>query len=98
MAVAESIHRLSEKEYLEIERRAEFKSEFFDGKMFPMNSITPGGMAGGTLRHSLIGTNLAGEFRARLKGKPCTAFNADLRIKIEATGLYTYPDLSVICN
>jgi len=90
MITAEPIHRLTETEYLQIERAAEFKSEFFDGELFAM--------AGGTLRHSLISTNLAREFGNRLKGKPCSAFNTDLRIKVEATGLYTYPDLSVICG
>ena len=90
MPLVESSRRLSEAEYLEIERAAEFKSEFFGGEMFAM--------AGGKPEHSLIGANLAREFGTRLKGKPCVAYNADLRIKVEATGLYTYPDLSVICG
>ena len=81
---------LTETEYLEIERAAEFKSEFFHGEMFAM--------AGGTLHHSLIATNLAGEFRNRLRGRTCQPYNADLRLKIETTGLCTYPDLSVICG
>jgi hypothetical protein len=46
MALTKPIHRLSEGQYLEIERKAEFKSEFFDGEMFAM--------AGGSRRHSLI--------------------------------------------
>ena len=82
--------RLSPQEYLELERKAEFKSEFLDGEMFAM--------AGGTPQHSLIATNLASEFSSRLKAHTCTAYNADLRIKIEETGLFTYPDLSVICG
>lgn len=90
MAIPQTASRLNESEYLAMERAATSKSEFFDGEMFAM--------AGGTLPHSLIGTNVAGEFRAQLKGKPCRAFNADLRVKVEATGLYTYPDLSVICG
>src|SRR2546430_451478 len=55
-------------------------------------------MARGTLRHSLIATNLAGEFRNRLRGGQCLPFNSDLRIKIVATGLFTYPGLSIICG
>ena len=86
----EPLRRLTEAEYLELERAAEFKSEFYDGEMFAM--------AGGTPRHSLIGTNVAVEFGNRLRVKPCVPYNADLRIKIEATGLLTYPDLSVICG
>lgn len=90
MAVARSEHKLTEAEYLEIERRAEFKSEFFDGEMFAM--------AGGSPAHSLIASNLIGELRARLKGGACLVYNGDLRVKIEATGLFTYPDVAVVCG
>jgi Uma2 family endonuclease len=90
MALPETLRRLTEDEYLRIERAAEFKSEFFDGEMFAMS--------GGTLQHSLIATDLAREFGNRLKGGRCVPFNSDLRIKVAATGLFTYPDLSVICG
>jgi Uma2 family endonuclease len=90
MSLPAPLQRLTEAEYLEIERAAEFKSEFFEGEMFAM--------AGGTPQHSLIATNLAAEFRNQLKSGDCAPYNADLRIKIEATGLCTYPDLSVICG
>lgn len=90
MSVPEAARRLSEAEYLELERAAEFKSEFYNGEIFAM--------AGGTPQHSLIAANLIREFGNRLGSGRCTAYNADLRVKIEATGLYTYPDLSVICG
>src|SRR5258708_35428557 len=90
MALTNPNHRLTEAQYLEMERAAEFKSEFFDGEMFAM--------AGGSRKHSLIASNLIGELRNRLKGRPCIVFNSDLRVKIEASGLYTYPDASVVCG
>jgi len=90
MSLPEASRRLTEAEYLEIERAAEFKSEFFEGEVFAM--------AGGTPQHSLIATNLAREFGNRLTSANCVPYNGDLRIKIEATGLCTYPDLSVICG
>jgi Uma2 family endonuclease len=90
MALTKPSHRLSEAQYLEIERAAEFKSEYFDGEMFAM--------AGGSRRHSLIASNLIRELGNRLKGRPCVVYNSDLRIKIETTGLYTYPDASVVCG
>ena len=90
MAVAETVHYLTEAEYLAIERAAEFKSEFFDGEMFAM--------AGGSPMHSLIAANIIGELRAKLKDRPCKPFTSDLRLKIEATGLCTYPDVSVVCG
>jgi Uma2 family endonuclease len=90
MSAPETLPRLTEAEYLEVERAAELKSEFFDGEMFAM--------AGGTPQHSLIATNLTAEFRDRLKGSRCVPYNTDLRIRVNATGLYTYPDLSIICG
>lgn len=90
MPVPQTLRRLSQAEYLELERAAEFKSEFFDGEMFTM--------AGGTPQHSLIAANLTREVGNRLKGSRCLGYNADLRIKVEATGLYTYTDLSIFCD
>jgi Uma2 family endonuclease len=90
MSLTKPAPRLSEAQYLETERAADFKSEFFDGETFAM--------AGGTPQHSLIATNLAREFGNKLTGGPCAAYNSDLRLKIEPTGLCTYPDLSVICG
>ena len=91
MSVPQTTHRLTEAEYLALERAAVgVKSEFYDGEMFAM--------AGGTRRHSLIGTNLTIEFGNKLRGHRCRPYNAELRVKIEATGLFTYPDLSVVCG
>lgn len=90
MGLARSSRTLTEDEYLALERQAEVRSEFLDGEMFAM--------AGGTLDHSLIAANLGAELRAHLRDRPCRVFNADLRIKVEATGLHTYPDLSVACG
>jgi Uma2 family endonuclease len=90
MGVAPPVKRLTEAEYLALERRAEIKSEFFEGEMFAMS--------GGTRLHSLISTNLAREFGNRLKDHRCVPYNADLRVKVMATGLLTYPDLSVVCG
>ena len=90
MSVAEPIQRLTEAEYLELERRAESRSEFFEGEVFAM--------AGGTPVHSQIATNLVRELGNKLKGRPCVVYNSDLRLKVEVTGLVTYPDLSVVCG
>ena len=90
MAAPQTTRKLTEAEYLEIERAAETKSEFYDGEMFAM--------AGGTRRHSKISMNLAREFGNKLLDHRCQPFNTDLRVKIEATGFYTYPDLSVVCG
>jgi hypothetical protein len=88
MAAPHIAHRLTEAEYLALERAAAFKSEFYDGEMFAT--------AGGKPMHSLIAANLIGELRAKLKGSPCKVFTSDLRLKVDATGLFTYPDVSVV--
>ena len=82
MAVANVVSRLSEADYLALERAAPFKSEFFGGEMFTM--------AGGSPMHSLIAANLIGGLRAKLKGRLWRSFTSDLRLKIEATGLFTF--------
>jgi len=82
--------RLSLEEYLAIERSAETKSEYLDGEMFAMT--------GGSFLHNLIVGNLVGELRQQLKGRSCTVVPSDLRVHIPATGLYTYPDLAVVCG
>ena len=83
-------HKLTAAEYLEIERQAEIKSEFYDGEMFAMS--------GGTYRHSRLRTNLVAIFEAMLSGKRCRATDSDLRVRIESTDFYTYPDLSISCG
>jgi len=87
---AQPTPRLSPAEYLEIERAAETRHEYFDGQMFAM--------AGGSYRQSLIIFNLASELRDALKGKPCGVAGQDLRTSVSADGLYAYPDVLVVCG
>jgi Uma2 family endonuclease len=88
-----SVHQrtlLSPEQYLSIERQSETKSEYLSGEIFSM--------AGASERHNLIVANLVGEFRSQLKGRPCKVYPSDMRVKIRATGLYTYPDVTVVCG
>ena len=55
-------------------------------------------MAGGTARHALIATNVSGELRDRLRKSTCAVYNSDLRICTSPTGLFAYPDVTVICG
>ena len=55
-------------------------------------------MAGGSANHSLIAANFLGEVRQALKEKSCVAYNSDLRVKVHPTGLYTYPDATIVCG
>lgn len=85
-----ALKKITEQEYLRREREAQFKSEFFQGEVFAM--------AGGSANHSLIAANLVREAGNALKDKPCAVFNSDLRVRIKATGLYTYPDAAIACG
>jgi Uma2 family endonuclease len=92
---AQSLPYLSPEEYLTIEREAEFKSEYYQGKMYPMEG--PYAMAGGKRVHSMLKMNFGIELGTALKGR-CIVFDSDLRVRVSPTGLYTYPDISVVCD
>jgi Uma2 family endonuclease len=81
---------LSPEEYLAGERLAAVRSEYCRGEIFAM--------AGASWEHTLIKDNLAGEARDQLKSGPCRVLTSDLRVKVKATGLYTYPDIVVVCD
>jgi Uma2 family endonuclease len=82
--------RFTEAEYLAFERKAETKSEFYNGEMFAM--------AGARRNHNLIAGNIYGEIREQLRKGPCEAYLADMRVKVAKTGLYAYPDIAVACS
>lgn len=90
MGITQRVASLTPAEYLKIERASELRHEYFQGEMFAMT--------GGSARHSLIKMNIGRELSTKLKGQPCTAFDSDLRIRVSPTGLYTYPDVSVVCG
>lgn len=81
---------ITPEEYLAIERQATYKSEYFNGEMFAMSGASP--------RHVLIVTNVVAELHQQLKQRPCTVYSTDLRVKVNPTGLYTYPDVIVVCD
>jgi len=82
--------KLTPEEYLEIERKAEYKSEYFNGEIFAM--------AGAKRNHNKIVGNLTGLVWQHLKGKDCEFYPSDMRVFVPKTGLYTYPDVVVVCG
>ena len=82
--------RLTPEDYLAIERSAEFKSEYFDGEIFAM--------AGASRAHNSIVLNTGSEIRQHLKNRSCKAYVNDMRVKVNPTGLYAYPDVIVVCG
>jgi Uma2 family endonuclease len=87
---AQSLPYLTPEQYLAIEREAEFKSEYYQGKMYAI--------AGGKRVHSLLKVNFGIELGSALKHQGCLVFDSDLRVRVSPTGLYTYPDISVVCG
>ena len=81
---------LTPQQYLEIERAAEYKSEYFNGEMFAMS--------GGSLSHSRIAGDVFALLHAQLRGRRCEIAGSDLRLQVSPEGLYTYPDIVVFCG
>lgn len=81
---------LTPQEYLEMERAADFKSEYFAGQVYAMAGASP--------RHVMIVTNTAAALVGRLRGRPCYTYSSDLRLLVSPAGLYTYPDIVVVCG
>lgn len=82
--------KLSEAEYEEILEKSPEKLEFRNGMIFAM--------AGGSPSHSLVKVNLGHRFSNALAGRGCRVFDSDMKVKVEATGLNTFPDLSIVCQ
>ena len=89
MAQAERDH-VSYGEYLALERESEGKHEYLRGEVFAM--------AGGTPRHSALAAAIIVALSTALADGPCLVFTSDLRVRIEATDLSTYPDVIVVCG
>lgn len=81
---------LQPEEYLEIERKADYKSEYSKGEMFAL--------AGSTKEHNIILVNIIQGLANQLSDRPCQVYTNDIRLKVQPSGLYTYPDLIVVCG
>lgn len=77
-------------EYLALERSAREKSEYVNGRIYAM--------AGTSRVHSLIVTNVIRELSNELRGRPCEIHGSDMRVKVQHTGMYTYPDVVALCG
>lgn len=82
--------RMTEEEYLALERASQERHEYADGEIFAM--------AGGTLEHSNIAANIIRRIGEALSDQKCRVQSSDMRIYIPASGRYVYPDASVLCG
>jgi Uma2 family endonuclease len=82
---------LTPTEYLRFERaQTETKHEYLDGRITAM--------AGSSREHTLIVWNILASLHTQMRGRDCEAYGNDMRVKIPATGLYTYPDIAALCG
>lgn len=85
-----ALRRYSFEEYISLEELSEEKHEYFDGHILAM--------AGGSIKHSRLCSRVGSLLDRQLEKGPCRTYNSDLRVRVLATGLATYPDLTVICG
>ena len=90
MSQTTRLHRYTYADYIGVELASPGKHEFFDGEIYAM--------AGGTADHSALSVAVTAAFLAGTRGGPCRAHSSDLRIYVEAVGLATFPDGSVVCG
>ena len=81
---------LTPEQYLTLERTAACKSEYWRGEVFAMAGASP--------THALIVSNIVAALHGQLRRRPCNVYSTDLRMKVQASGLYTYPDVIVVCG
>lgn len=89
MSIAENRLPTGE-EYLAWEREADCKSEYLRGEIYAM--------AGATIEHNTIASNLTREIGNSLKGRPCRVLASEMKVQIDAADAYFYPDLSGLCG
>ena len=77
-------------EYLEFERGVETKHEYYDGEILAM--------VGATRPHVLIVTGIVVGLGSQLAERPGEVYSNAMRLKVSPTGLYTYPDVMVVCG
>lgn len=85
-----AVQRVSYAEYLAAEEASDVRHEYLRGEVFAM--------AGGTPEHSALAMSFGAALVAALRGRPCTVFGSDLRVRVPETDLAIYPDVAVVCG
>ncbi|MFN0080190.1 MAG: Uma2 family endonuclease [Prosthecobacter sp.] len=82
--------RITEEEYEAVLEKSVEKLEFRNGQIIMM--------AGGGDTHSLVKGNAIHQLKAALSKRPCRVYDSDMKVKIEASSLNTFPDAAIVCG
>lgn len=82
--------KITPHDYLESERASKTKHEYYAGQVYEMACAGE--------RHNLVAGNVSASLHSQLRRRPCTVYPSDMRVKIAAMELYTYPDISALCG
>ncbi len=83
-------NKMSPSDFLEWERKQEYKHEYIGGEIVAM--------AGASINHNRILTNLIVSAGSYLKNKACNIFPSDLRIAVKSKNSFFYPDATIVCG
>jgi Uma2 family endonuclease len=83
------VTKVTEEQYLVMDRAAEFRSEFLDGEIIAMS--------GGSMRHARLQQNISAGLDTPSRDRGYEVFGSDFRVRVSRR-MYTYPDVSVVCG
>lgn len=85
-----SIHRYTYEAYLDHEASVNSRHEYLQGEIYAM--------AGGSRQHAALSMNVGAALHRQLRDRPCVVYSSDLKVRVVAADLTTYPDVTVICG
>jgi len=77
-------------EYLELEKYAVTRSEYLDGIIVAM--------AGASEEHDRTSVDILTSLNVQLRGAKCETFSSNMRVRVQASNRYFYPDVTVACG
>jgi Uma2 family endonuclease len=83
-------HFYTPTEYLALERKAAYRSEYYSGEIFAMT--------GASREHNIIVLNVGGDLNTQLETRECEVYSSEMRVRTPDTSLYTYPDIVAVCG
>lgn len=88
--MAQAQLKFSAQDFLSWELGQELRHEYLDGEVFAMS--------GGTLEHNMATGAVFATLRQHLRGRPCRAFVSDVKVDVQASNAFFYPDVVVTCS